>query len=883
MNQEILEKAISSSCVEDVHLIHALEVEKLNQNNNGSSKQILVLTTIGASYYKISKNPSCNRTNYWVNLTGLEHDSGSMTLQFEASTMKFKSSSVPIIRKKLGDFLQRFFGPSDEAFKLVEKLTTRRFPNNPIGYLARYLSYCHSFGIEIPVNTRKFVKSMLSILKPDIEITSDNIGNTVQALFYALQDSTFPTTIRMFNTNFDPFDEFSNSFDFNSPFENAEFEHKITKGFQRLIKKLTEMEELTLKSLSFVNSEMGIDDIQTLADFIEAKSIKSISFENAMKDRALTKFYETFFNPGVMAQLLLLRLEKIPKIDLSLLLPKLSKIQVLSLQHNKLNLREVFEKLSQNPLPCLRYLDLSSNKAIEPPFPGPVFLPPQLEFLEANVIKWSDGCFLNFLQYFITRENSFPFKLNVLKAKASEAEWTAVGNFLGNCKKSSITGLGWGYNLINSQIISFFEKCSYLKSLDLSRCFTSENCILLADFCKAIQDLLHLEILTMRGDEHHNFGPVNIQNLKNLRRLPSLRTLDVTNQRIGDAGVKLIGDIARKSTSLTTICVDGSMMTTSDSFYYLLNQCAETGRKIFIDWPYEDLEQLSKTNFVKDKTIKNLKKSVNNIYNVDFDEFPDRPNDSNESTDGYEKGTNPMTKTMSVYGYRSEGRFPKYLDDNLLDLLSKKQKTLKHMNSPRHGRKSRAESDSDGEDEESHSKKRRKSTFVSTDVSNKKTRKRSVSNAQSSESDDESVGERRRKKNYSLKRKPSRIDSDSDEDTSLKIKKRRPSRRVSSDDDDDSMMVNKRGRHSRSKSSVYGDDSMSMKQSPRKRSRKNSSDDEDDSSRKSSRKLKKSRTLNTYNSTLSITLDGVVDEEILDNLRNKFSFKRLGHDLANDS
>ncbi|OHS97853.1 hypothetical protein TRFO_35863 [Tritrichomonas foetus] len=374
---------------------------------------------------------------------------------------------------------------------------------------------------------------------------------------------------------------------------------------------LKENRDSRLFGLSFVNSEFNEDHLDSLEDMISQTEMKSIEFHRAIQPSTMPYFYKAFLSTKLFESVYCLNLSGTSNLDLSKLLPRLSKIKMLCLANCGIDVKDVLFSISY--LTNLRVLDLSFNRCSEPIdlnefYELNVDMPEYFNNLMVNNISFSSRCTIPFLEFIFSKFQN-GLKLSIASITTANDEWNSIFSYLHHCEFRSLVSLVWDNNPIHPKFFTFLLKNPFFDSLSLNYCIKSaaagDSLISLALFVESTQSLSKL---SLRGNSKHYIGNNLNTLLKMVQSSTSLQFLDLTYTKCGDNGIKQINSFLSSWSPLKKLAIDGTHPTNPESFIELLHTAAKLKDHLCLSFPHNDVELLVKKKLISKDEAVNLRK-----------------------------------------------------------------------------------------------------------------------------------------------------------------------------------------------------------------------------------------------------------------------------------
>ena len=158
--------------------------------------------------------------------------------------------------------------------------------------------------------------------------------------------------------------------------------------------------------------------------------------------------------------------------------------------------------------------------------------------------------------------------------------------------RNKLTALSLNNNSVSqdelSRIVALARQMANLRELSLSGNFSTS----MSDVPKTLISLLELpnvETLLLAGGDGFKFGEAIISFIGALINNSTLKRVDLSNNEIGDAGLKKLATVLRNNTVLSSVSVDGSKPKEMSTITELLDVVAQSDTLIDFSYPIEDI------------------------------------------------------------------------------------------------------------------------------------------------------------------------------------------------------------------------------------------------------------------------------------------------------
>jgi len=374
--------------------------------------------------------------------------------------------------------------------------------------------------------------------------------------------------------------------------ENSSILSLTVKNYKRMDSFNNFVDTLSLSrisSLKFVNVELNEDQITSLLEKLPLTTVKSLRFVGCKFNEKILKVF--FKNSVNMRGIKKLEISKEGKCFSDLIIPSFlafianSEIPKVLIKENNINMKMFLDQLIDSEIP-LYSLDLSNNVFVEPIVTGGR-LPKSLQRLTLRDVKWTSISISSFLA-------NQPFASNV-SIDLSGAKFLTNGlsdpfeNLADFIEHSFIIKFVWNRNPISSKILGLIERMNNLKELSIDQCeIISKDKYFIINSLNRMISLTNLRKLSIAGT-FKNYSSVLINSIKHsISSSPSLYSLDISNNQIGDNSLCIIGDILQESTSIRKLSFNDSGFKNAEMFIQFLKRAQLSKSLVHISKPRKD-------------------------------------------------------------------------------------------------------------------------------------------------------------------------------------------------------------------------------------------------------------------------------------------------------
>ncbi|OHT06665.1 hypothetical protein TRFO_25195 [Tritrichomonas foetus] len=282
-----------------------------------------------------------------------------------------------------------------------------------------------------------------------------------------------------------------------------------------------------------------------------------------------------------------------------------AKISGIELVDDHIDVAEVFNILSNYPKLPLVSLNLSKNDCIH--FSGHYSLPVTLTELILQKVKWTTNSLLSIMtsQRF---QNQITIDLSCLQGNVSD-----LHNSFNPTDSNNFRTIIWNNNVISAKFFMFLKQYRDLTKLSLNECTyehgtgpdIANTMILYLQSAK----LKELSICGSHGNQHANQHANLVNSLfAVIRTHQTLESIDITDNSIGDIGVRNFVRAIEGNTLISQIAFDGSNMVNSEFMVQVFNKLSTFKHLTNIAYPKNDIDNLIKNGGDKSKLDEAWKK-----------------------------------------------------------------------------------------------------------------------------------------------------------------------------------------------------------------------------------------------------------------------------------
>ena len=647
-------------------------------------QKIFVITNISLDIYQKTDDVKLFESINWFRIQKLMKQGNVVTFKFDKAKFAINSNKADQIFGAAGHIFKQIFTKTELKDIGIADLNFQKIQMTEYPALLRLRLKAQNKGIEIP---QKSLEKMLFILRYLINTVSlsdfQDSNYVFTPLFFDLLPlCSFITTLKI--PLFALIPNLQNYCKYMNKLKAIEFQGKSMKKLIDILKSLLsqECEKSKLTALSFVETDLSVEELQALSSFCHKKRITSLALHEACSKEAKQYLTNNFFTNQMSASLTTLNLAGTKGLDIAKLLGKLPGLYALSLSRCNLQIAQALNVITSCNLPRLKFLDLSYNPCNSMPSVG-LFLPQTLYSLVVDGVEWEDKTLINFMKFIVFGEKQINgLKLSLSNAKASNEEWRRVFAFLKITKAKNLCALTWDNNPLSEELFDFIYKNVNLSYLSLCGCIAyndQENLNRLSNFVAVSPSLLFLRI---RGSQTNFIGQNISTLLKSASKSNSLVHLDISDNKIGDIGITQLRQFIKSNKTLQVLVFDGSEPNNPHLFFETLETAAKPPNQLLnVSFPVNDV-----TNLVNKGRITAEKKKV--LMNHFMKKTYPKPiktnkkvvlNNSN-SNPYYQQQlqqifpipeSSPFINPFCIFRHTPAEPFPQYLTFDQIDILKK--------------------------------------------------------------------------------------------------------------------------------------------------------------------------------------------------------------------
>ncbi|OHT15924.1 hypothetical protein TRFO_13576 [Tritrichomonas foetus] len=346
-----------------------------------------------------------------------------------------------------------------------------------------------------------------------------------------------------------------------------------------------EIKNTSIKSLSFIGCDFNI---VTFLPILQAGSnFQSIDFFEISGDEGKTHF-------NCYSELLVFLKE--------------SQIKNVKLSQMGIDISVFFKMIQNFPELEIESLDLSNNKFCMNQITNYVF-PETIRAFNLSKVHWEAGTFHEFLshQTFVSDGVHIDFS----QAHFNEKKSDLFEKLPQYPSTPMILRLNWNHNVITSKLIRFFAEYSFIEkaSFDYCKIIPGTNIDELLESISYFISKTQLSKLSLKGTFIGAKGDAMSKIRNSLITAPSLISLDISDNKIGDRGLLIFKDIIMKSPSIGSIAFDGSEIKDPLALMQFFKEISNKEHLFYVSKPRRDM-----TRLITDSSSEKLKKELEDSW-----------------------------------------------------------------------------------------------------------------------------------------------------------------------------------------------------------------------------------------------------------------------------
>lgn len=674
-------------------------VEKYNDNNDGHQKRILVVTEYRIALYKGKTKVEFSRERWWVDITKMiwNEDIKRLDLIFKNDPetkkplqVRFTCDEVLKYRELIANYLTRILPPVQIEEAGIKQFVTQHKKAVAISAIKRLNAYTYSRDKTVDTTARNHFIGMVKYRFEKVKLP----GSSTDKAFFVAAAQANPACehLYLYDESEDVYSVIATIPSGYSPFKHITFDSpnafKIESMFNSI--KARNVALFHTDGFTFKDAQLEPAKVEKLAEMMNFKQFKALTFTNALKPESYEPFVNTFLTESVTSQLQYFGLEQCPNINVEEICAKVPNVVALSVAKNGLEIGQALKTISGANLQHLRAINLAGNKCDEDtPFGVPV--PENIELIDISNCTFANGKLVNFLVYLFKTDFKKGITIVANNLQASNEELDKALDYISTVKKCPLIGLSWNGNNVSPSLANLVRVARHLRILFLDDCFDAQSESKVKPLAAAIEELPKFRKLSCRGVTKQA-GAAIIPLIKALVKVETIEYLDVGNQAIGNEGLHAVSDILNAKRPLRFLDIDDSKPETYDAIQNIIDICQQNGEKIRISYPVHDIKPFLQND-----------KALEGKLIVYLNKFAEDEVEEYQADDEF-------TKPFDVYVHQPEIEieFPQFESRNITSFFDAADEIseIEEIASPKKKRRDESESDSDEyEDDEKRVKK----------------------------------------------------------------------------------------------------------------------------------------------------------------------------------
>ena len=360
----------------------------------------------------------------------------------------------------------------------------------------------------------------------------------------------------------------------------------------------------TVVNLRFESSKLSTNAITKLAYCDQAKVFQKISFVSCSIDEKklniLVKFFERF--TALKEFELCNSHNAITHSHMSSLTTALSKssLTTIVLRNTNLNILEFLMSLSGRES-RIESIDVSENmfsSVINPTNKKEVeiILPASLKNLKMTDVSWAADALLHML---VKQKYASNCSIDISNVSFVDSKYSRLFSKIENSTPvdESFTGLTWRENELDPRLIVFLAKNKRLERIDISKCdYKNENSVPILNSLVVLIHELNITHFSFAGSKQRSNTQIINELLLVLQSNQTIKTLDISENYIGDTGLEVLQRCIESSSGLKSISFDMSHPTSLEQYSALLRSIIANQSIVYVATPTVDIKLLRQAN-----------------------------------------------------------------------------------------------------------------------------------------------------------------------------------------------------------------------------------------------------------------------------------------------
>lgn len=619
---ELIAKAEEDTKKNKQEIVFKGAVNKMNDKGHGTKPRILILTKQYICYYRNEEPTRIDRQHYWNHIKVYKSKFPEIDLEFEGENpegndlFRFTTRDAETIQRKIFDILYHVLSEDELAPLDLKRFNIPKYTINGLGIKERYYSILHQDNKKNSKGIERQLLEYIPTYNKTFELKNDeNLSEYLLPLCQALAPYTPLESLII-----PPLQEDSNLYEnlsiistLNLPLRHICISTQPDNKFGAFAESLKSAKKL--EAITFRDVTMSKEDLELLQNVIPyIENFRCLAFQNVIKKANFKDFIEEFLTGYVTKNLRMFNLDRTTGLKVSQVVKDLPVINSLSFADCNLDISKTLETLSEANLKNLRYLNLSGNCG-DTEISSDIELPEELLRLDVNNVTWKDGAFPSFISAVFNHKYKKGLNFYVENVQAPEEDWQKAESILGKVDNYPLNELGWSGNNVSSNLLAFLQKNTKLHTLFVSGSFSEDTEDSFNEFVESINDIKSLKNLVIKGVDDNILGERIYPLLKKLIDHPSLSLLDISNQQIGNDGIRELSNLVESHQKLQYLIFDNAKFDNLPVLDTLAKCAQERFKPISIQYPVPDLKDIVAAEKDKQK-INQLLKDMSEIKNT---------------------------------------------------------------------------------------------------------------------------------------------------------------------------------------------------------------------------------------------------------------------------
>ena len=604
-------------------------VNKIHDSSPDGKKvapRILIITKQFICYVKPESKPKIDRKYYWTQIKKYDSKSPQINMEFYKTTdkdsglIRFKTIDMKEVEAKIFDILHHVLSQDELQALDLRKYKIPKYDINGLGIMQRYYAILEQDGKKSSKEVERQLMNYLPTYNKIFKLMpcdklDDLLPSICQALkpYTPLESLIIPKLDEGVNLYKNLSEIIVNNF---PPVRHISLAIQPDHQFIAFADAAKTSEKL--QGFTFQDVAMTDDSLTMLQSaLLELPKFCSLAFINCLKPSNMDFFTSDFLSGYVTDNLYMFNLDRTQGLDLHKIFngKDYPRIRSLSFAECDLDVADALKVISRANLTDLRYLNLSGNHATTP-FDRTIDFPRQLIRLDVNNVAWGDDVITTFFNTFL--HHNFPkgIHLYIEYMHIKPEEFPALEKEFADAAFFNILTLGWSGNIITDKFLDFVQKNNRITTLFLSDIFSADD-ESFKTFLIFVNSFPYLQNLVIRGTNDHYLGADAIPLIKVLAQNKTLRLLDLTDQRIGDDGIKALSDVVENCLGLQSLVIDGTDFENLSAFQDLIKAGETRAKPVAIQYPLRDMEKGIETHGFKHNELDEIKVQLHRIYKPD--------------------------------------------------------------------------------------------------------------------------------------------------------------------------------------------------------------------------------------------------------------------------